>query len=83
MTAPNLFEQMFKTVLSMHFGRTFWLDENDDFCSAPTHKDGTTDYDMWDYVSEWDMEGVDFDKLFYVHKELVTNAVTEYEQMRA
>jgi hypothetical protein len=38
---------------------------------------------MWDYVSEWDMEGVDFDKLFYVHKELVTNAVTEYEQVRA
>ena len=72
-----------ENLLSLHFGRTFWLDENDDFCSAPTYKDGTTDYDMWDYVSEWDMEGVDFDKLFYVHKELVTNAVTEYEQMRA
>ena len=27
--------------------------------------------------------GVDFDKLFYVHKELVTIAVTEYEQVRA
>ena len=43
---------MFKTVLSMHFGRTFWLDEDYNFCSAPTHKDGTTDWDMWDYVSE-------------------------------
>ena len=83
MTAPNLFEQMFKTVQSLHFGRTFWLDENDDFCSAPTHKDGTTDYDMWDYVSEWDMEGVNFERLFAVHKHLVTDAVTEYEQMRA
>jgi hypothetical protein len=27
---------------------------------------------MWDYVSEWtDLEGVDLDKLLYIHKDLI------------
>ncbi len=78
MTKPNLFTQMFETVLSLHFGRTFWLDEENEFCSAPTFKDGSTDWEMWDYVSEWqDLEGVDFSKLFDVHRTLVQQKTLE------
>ena len=38
---------------SLHFGRHFWLDEDQEFCSCPTFVDGTPDLDNWDYVSEW------------------------------
>ena len=69
MTTLNLYEQMFNTVISLHFGRTFWIDENNDFCSAPTYKDGSTDWDTWDYVSEWtDLENVNLERLLDVHK---------------
>ena len=67
MTTLNLYEQMFNTVLSLHFGRTFWIDENNDFCSAPTYKDGSTDWEQSDYVSEW-TEEFDLDKLLNVHR---------------
>ena len=43
---------------SMHFGRAFWLDDDNEFCSCPWRKDGTVEDLNWDYVSEWDMEGV-------------------------
>ena len=33
----------------------------------------------WDYVSDWDMEGVNFDKLFDVHRTLVESRM--YEQV--
>ena len=70
-------------IMSLHFGRHFWLDANDDFCSCPTLIDGTPDKDMWDYVSEWtDLEDVNLDKLFFIHKSLVVDTMTEYEQMR-
>ena len=70
---PNLYTQMFNTVLSIDFGRTFWLDEQKELCSAPTHTDGTTDWDSSDYVSEWsDLEGLNLDKLLTVHKQLLT-----------
>ena len=55
---------------SMHFGRAFWLDDDNEFCSCPWRKDGTVEDLNWDYVSEWDMEGVNFDKLFDVHRTL-------------
>ena len=58
-------------LLSLHFGRTFWLNDEGEFCSAPTYKDGNTDWERWDYVSDWDMEGVDFDKLFDIHMTLI------------
>ena len=78
MTTPNLFTQMFETVQSLHFGRTFWLDEENEFCSAPTFKDGSTDWEMWDYVSEWeDLEGVDLSKLFDLHRTLVQQKTLE------
>ena len=55
---------------SMHFGRAFWLDDDNEFCSCPWLKDGTVEDLNWDYVSEWDMEGVNFDKLFDIHRTL-------------
>ena len=65
-------------------GRFFWLDDENDFCSCPANVDGTADEDNWDYVSEWqDLEDVNLDKLFTIHRHLVTDKVTEYEQMRA
>jgi len=69
MTTPNLYEQMFNTVLSLHFGRTFWIDDENNLCSAPTYKDGSTHWEQWDYVSEWtDLEGINLDKLLDIHK---------------
>ena len=63
---------------STHFGRAFWLDDYNEFCSAPWRKDGTVEDLNWDYVSEWnDMEGVDLDKLFNIHRELVTDRVSK------
>lgn len=74
----NLYEQMFNTVLSLHFGRTFWLDEEMELMSAPTYKDGTTDWDLSDYVSEWtDLEGLNMDRLLSIHKKLVIQRYQE------
>ena len=57
---------------SMAFGRAFWLDENDEFRSAPWRQEGTVDMEQRDYVSEWnDLEGVSLDKLFTIHRNLV------------
>ena len=56
---------MFK---SNKFGRIFWVDDELEFKSCPLCIDGTGDFDVEDYVSEWtDWEGVDFEKLFYIH----------------
>lgn len=75
MTTPNLYQQMFETVQSLHFGRTFWIDEENEFCSAPTFKDGTTDWDMWDYVTEWTepLERIDLERLLQVHRTCIEN----------
>ena len=63
-------------ISSLHFGRTFWLDDDNEFCSAPTFKDGSTDWEMWDYVSEWEeITSTDLDKLFHIHRHLVTTSV--------
>ena len=59
-------------ILSLEFGRTFWLDEDEELRSAPTFKNGETDYEKWDYVSEWqDLEGINLDALLNIHKNLV------------
>ena len=68
-----------ENLLSLHFGRTFWLNEEGEFCSAPTFKNGKTHWEQWDYVSDWDMEGVDFDKLFDIHMTLVESRM--YDQV--
>ena len=71
-------------MLSLHFGMYFWLDDENDFCYCPANSNGTADSDNWSYVSEWtDLDGVNLDKLFTIHRSLVTDKVTEYEQMRA
>ena len=55
--------------LSEHFGRAFWIDDNsNDFTSCPLKVNNEPDFDYIDYVSEWeDWEGVNFEKLFYIH----------------
>ena len=45
-----------ENLLSLHFGRTFWLNEEGEFCSAPTYKNGKTDWERWDYVADRDWE---------------------------
>jgi len=57
---------------SMHFGRAFWLDDENEFVSAPWRPDGTVEELNYDYVSEWtDLEGLDLGKLLYIHRQLV------------
>tara|TARA_S200000501_G_scaffold375815_1_gene428826 strand:- start:879 stop:1109 length:231 start_codon:yes stop_codon:yes gene_type:complete len=59
---------------SKSFGRIFWLDDNMDFKSCPQKLDGTGDFDMEDYVSEWtDLEGVNLSDLFAIHSYCVVN----------
>lgn len=63
---------------SMHFGRVFWLNFDNELMSAPWLKDGTvldgrygTD-DQSDYVSEWeDLEGLNLSALLNIHRDLV------------
>ena len=68
-------------MLSLHFGMYFCLNEYEDFCYCPAFKDSTADHDNWGFVCEWDeLEGVDLDKLFTIHRHLVIDKVTEYER---
>ena len=62
---------MFK---SNKFGRIFWVDDELEFKSCPLNVDETGDFDVEDYVSEWcDWEGVDYNKLFNIHKFCILN----------
>ena len=61
---------------SQTFGRIFWVDDNYDFKSCPLCIDGTGDFSCDDYVSEWDdWEGVDYNKLFNIHKFCILNKI--------
>ena len=52
----------------------FWVDDDFEFKSCPLNVDGTGDFDVEDYVSEWqDWEGVDYNKLFNIHKFCILN----------
>ena len=65
---------MVNAISSMHFGMTFWLDDDNEFCYCPTFADNNPDKDNWNYVSEWDdWTDVDMTKLFNIHRELVIN----------
>ena len=56
------------------FGRIFWLDDDYEFKSCPLNVNGTGDFVMEDYVSEWtDWDGVDYDLLFKIHKTCIFN----------
>ena len=60
-------------ISSMHFGMTFWLDDDNDFCYCPTFANNEPDKDNWGYVCEWDeITSTDLDKLFAIHRHLVT-----------
>ena len=65
---------------SESFGRAFWLDDDNEVCSAPWRKDGTVDTANMDYVSEWqDMEGVDIMRLMDIVKRLIDDKMTQYQ----
>ena len=66
---------------SESFGRAFWLDEENEVCSAPWHKDGTVDTANMDYVSEWtDLEGVDMYRLMDIVKRLIDDKMNMYSK---
>ena len=69
-------------ISSLHFGMTFWLDDDKEFCYCPTFNDNTPDKDNWGYVSEWtDFDGVDLDKLFHIHRHLVTQRTFKLQEV--
>ena len=64
---------------SESFGRAFWLDDDNEVCSAPWRVDGTVDTANMDYVSEWqDMEGVDIMRLMDIVKRLIDDKMNKY-----
>ena len=66
---------------SESFGRAFWLDEENEVCSAPWRVDGTVDTDNMDYVSEWtDLEGVDMYRLMDIVKRLIDDKMDRYSE---
>ena len=59
-------------LLSLHFGRHFWLDDDNELMSCPSFNDGNPDTFNEDYVSEWDdFSDVDVSKLLYIFRQLV------------
>ena len=59
-------------LMSLHFGRHFWLDDDNELMSCPTFVDGNPDLLNDDYVSEWsDFEGVNLSKLLDIYKTLL------------
>ena len=68
-------------ICSKSFGRAFWLDEDNEVCSAPWRKDGTVDTANMDYVSEWqDMEGVSMYRLMDIVKRLIDEKMNKYSE---
>ena len=64
---------------SESFGRAFWLDDDNEICSAPWRVDGTVDTANMDYVSEWtDLEGVDMYRLMDIVKRLIDDKMNMY-----
>ena len=60
------------TFESQEFGRTFLLDANFEFLSAPSFESGGYDEQQLGYVSEWsDWEGVNMDKLLGIYRTMV------------
>ena len=66
---------------SMGFGRAFWLDESNEVCSAPWHKDGTVDIANMDYVADWtDLEGVDMYGLMEIVRRLIDDKMNKHSE---
>jgi len=54
---------------SEFFGRHFWVDDDLELKSAPSYIDGTADFELEDYVSNWeDWEGVNVSLLLDIYK---------------
>ena len=69
-------------ISSFHFGMTFWLDDDNEFCYCPTFNDNTPDKDNWGYVTEWDVfDDVDFNELFDIHYLLVTEKAQQFQEV--
>ena len=67
---------MKNAISSDTFGMSFWLDDDNEFCYCPEFNNNTLDKDNWGYVSEWtDFEGIDFNQLLRIHRELVIRRV--------
>ena len=59
-------------LLSLHFGRHFWLDDDNELMSCPSFVDRQPDLLNQDYVCEWDdLEGLDLGKLLYIYRSLL------------
>ena len=66
---------------SESFGRAFWLDDDNEVCSAPWRKDGTVDTANMDYVADWtDMEGVDMYRLMEIVRRLIDDKMNRYSE---
>ena len=69
-----------ETYNSEEFGRTFMIDDNLEFLSAPLLKSGKYDESQVGYVSEWsEWEGVNMDKLFGIYRTMA--AQFHYEEI--
>ena len=61
-----------ETYNSEEFGRTFMIDDNLEFLSAPLLKSGKYDESQLGYVSEWtEWEGVNMEMIFEIYRTLV------------
>ena len=66
---------------SESFGRAFWLDDENEVCSAPWHKDGTVDIAQMDYVADWtDLEGVDMYGLMEIVRRLIDDKMNKHSE---
>ena len=66
---------------SESFGRAFWLDEENEVCSAPWRKDGTVDTANMDYVADWtDLEGVDMYGLMEIVRRLIDDKMNRHSE---
>ena len=66
---------------SMGFGRAFWLDDDNEVCSAPWRKDGTVDTANMDYVADWtDLEGVDMYGLMEIVRRLIDDKMNRHSE---
>ena len=58
---------------SIHFGMTFWLDNDNQLMYCPTFNNNQPDKSNSGYVSEWDdWSHVNYNKLFDIIAQLVT-----------
>ena len=66
---------------SESFGRAFWLDDDNEICSAPWRVDGTVDTANMDYVADWtDLEGVDMYGLMEIVRRLIDDKMNRHSE---